>query len=239
VRDQHDGLPAAVQVHQQVPYVLARGGVEGTGRLVGEQQRGPVDQRPGHRDPLTFAAGQPARVGAGVLLDAQHLHELHGAIRRFTPSGPGQLGRKLDVVRDGEIVEQIEELEHHADLLAAEPGQSVLGSLVDPLPGHGHGAFGRLVQARDEVQQRGLAAAGGTRHGKGLTLLDGERERSERGRADGVVALGHAVQLDHLGHRSPSFTVERALLVAGCSERRGGRPPGASAAAPTSGPPRG
>ena len=53
-------------------------------------------------------------------------------------------------------------------------------------------ALGRPVQARDEVQQRGLAAARGAGHGEGLALGDGEVERSERGRAGAVVALGHA-----------------------------------------------
>jgi hypothetical protein len=40
---------------------------------------------------------------------------------------------KLDVVGDGEVVEQVEELEDDADLLAAEPGQTALAQLVDPV----------------------------------------------------------------------------------------------------------
>ena len=57
--------PDRVEVEQQLADLLAGGGVQRPGRLVGEQQRGPVHQRPGDRHPLPLAAGQPGRVGVG------------------------------------------------------------------------------------------------------------------------------------------------------------------------------
>ena len=36
-------------------------------------------------------------------------------------AAPGQLGGQQDVVQDGQVVQQVEELEDHADLLPPEP----------------------------------------------------------------------------------------------------------------------
>ena len=52
---------------------LAQLEVEGGERLVEEQGGGPVDQRPGQRDPLLLAAGELGRPAAG---EAVHAHDL-------------------------------------------------------------------------------------------------------------------------------------------------------------------
>ena len=81
--------PDAVQIQQQAADLLACRGVQCTGRLIGQQQRGPVHQRPRDRDPLPFPARQPRRVGVAVLLDPQRGQQLArpaaGPARRGSP----------------------------------------------------------------------------------------------------------------------------------------------------------
>ena len=93
------GLPVGVQVGEQPPDVRAGRGVQRAGRLVGQQQRRPVHQRPGHRHPLPLAAGQPARVGAGVPVDAQRSEQLGGPARAASPrAAPASWAGSSDVV---------------------------------------------------------------------------------------------------------------------------------------------
>ena len=50
--------------------------VEGAERLVEQQHLGPVDQRPGQRDPLLLAAGELVRLAAGQLRRAHQLEHV-------------------------------------------------------------------------------------------------------------------------------------------------------------------
>ena len=104
--------------------LLSGSGVERPGRLVGQQHDRPVDQRTGDRHPLALAAGEPARVGVPVALDVQRGEQFAGARPCLRPGHPGQLRRQQDVVGDGQVVEQVEELEDHPDLLAGGTGPS-------------------------------------------------------------------------------------------------------------------
>ena len=64
------------------------------------------------------------------------------------------------VLADGQVVEQVEELEDEADVRAAEPGGSRLAEPVDADAVDRDLALRRPVEAADEVEQRRLAAAG-------------------------------------------------------------------------------
>ena len=134
------------------------------------------------------------------------------ALRR---AASGQLGGELDVVGDGEVVEQVEELEDHADPFAAEPGQGVLAragrSAARPrsrcprsaCPGRRRGSAAWTCRCR-----RGPVTA------RASPWATESVERSERGRAGVVVALGHALQFDHCGHgRCPSCTVVEVVSL--------------------------
>ena len=58
VRGEEDRLAVAVQLAEDVPERDAALRVEAGGRLVEEQDRGPVHDRPGHHEPLGHAAGE-------------------------------------------------------------------------------------------------------------------------------------------------------------------------------------
>ena len=71
VRGEEDRHPALAQRGDQLVDLARRHGVKAGGRLVEEQHRRVVEQRPGQRDPLTQPLGQrPAQItGAVVEID--------------------------------------------------------------------------------------------------------------------------------------------------------------------------
>ena len=125
--------PGRVEVEQQRADLVAGGGVDRAGRLVGEQQRRLVDQRPGDRHPLPLAAGQPGRVGVAPVRDPQRAEQFVGALPRVARLDPGELCGQQHVVDDRHVVEQVEELEDHADLPAAEPCRARLATACRPV----------------------------------------------------------------------------------------------------------
>src|SRR3954447_12075774 len=63
VRHQDDGDPLLrVELLEHLEDLLARARIEVAGRLIGEQERGVIDQGPGDRDALLLAAGELRRV---------------------------------------------------------------------------------------------------------------------------------------------------------------------------------
>ena len=60
VGDQHQGATGLVQLVHEAEHVGSRDGVEVAGRLVGQDQVGLGDQRPGHGDPLLLPTGELA-----------------------------------------------------------------------------------------------------------------------------------------------------------------------------------
>ena len=80
--------------------------------------------------------------------------------------------RELNVFIDIQFVDQVETLEHEADVALAE-----LGALLFLKIGHFRAkefvaAAGGIVQEAEDVQQRGLAAARRTHYGDKLAVLD-------------------------------------------------------------------
>jgi hypothetical protein len=58
VSDQHNRASGIVQRTEQLHDLKAGGGIEVARGLIGKQDRGIVDQRPGDRDPLLLATGE-------------------------------------------------------------------------------------------------------------------------------------------------------------------------------------
>ncbi len=181
--------------------LLPGGRVQGPGRLIGQQQLRAVDQGPGDRHPLPLPARHPGRVGVAVLGDPQLGQQLPGPGPGLPPGRPGQLGGQQHVVLDGEVVEQVEELEDDADVPGPEPGQRALAELVDPPPGQADLAGARPVQPGDQVEQGGLAAAGRAHDRHHLPGRHGQVHVQQRGCRARLVGLGHPVQPDHLTGR--------------------------------------
>jgi len=73
--DQHGHAELALEIDDLFEYLRLDGHVQRRRRLVGDQQRGPADQRHGDHRPLAQTAGQLERVGlhcAGRVGEANH-----------------------------------------------------------------------------------------------------------------------------------------------------------------------
>ena len=143
-----------MQAVEQPQHVQRRGTIEVPRGLVGQDGERVVGERPGDRHPLTLASGQRRRQERGPVSQPDLLQQAGrpppGRLRRV----PGQQRRQFDVLRSGQLIHQVESLEHKADQVAAQPGQSLLAHPVDAVPGQVQFAAGRPVQPAQQVQQR-------------------------------------------------------------------------------------
>ena len=82
VGHEHQGAAErAVEPHDQLDDLLAGGGVEIAGGLVGEEERRPARHRARHRHPLLLAAGELDRVVLRAVAEAQLGEEARGRAR--------------------------------------------------------------------------------------------------------------------------------------------------------------
>ena len=126
VGDEQDRLTTLVQAAEQLEDLFAALAVECAGRLVGEHQRRLVGQRPGDGQPLTLTARQHAGRLLGLVTDAEQVEQVAGTRLGALALAAGDDGRHDHVLQHRHAFEEVEELEHDADVLAAHDRQSVL-----------------------------------------------------------------------------------------------------------------
>ena len=124
-----------MQAVEEPEHLQGRRAVEVAGRLVGQHDGGLVGERPGNRDPLTLAPRQRRGQEPGPVGQPDPVQQLGGPPPGRPRRPPGQQRRQLDVLHRGQLVHQVEGLEHEPDSLAPQPGQRPLGQLVHPLAG--------------------------------------------------------------------------------------------------------
>ena len=149
--------------------------VQRRGRLVQDQHRRVFQENARDGDALLLSAGQECAAFADVGVEAvRHCQNvvvnfrpfrgLHDLVhRRVGPS-------VADVFQNG-VGKQKYLLLHDADVLA----QAVLRQIAHVMAVYQNGAIGHVVKARDELAERGLAAAGWADDRDGLTRLDVQR----------------------------------------------------------------
>ncbi len=134
------------------------------------------------------------------------MHELGGSGDAVLDLGVPNLGHaeaKGDVLEDGEVGEDGVVLKHHRDPAGA--GRQV----VDPAVADPDLAFRGGLEAGDDAEERGLAAAGGAEQDHELLVADGEVDLVEGG--EGPKTLGNALDAD-LGHAVPSCPSKLGVL---------------------------
>src|SRR5690606_21983196 len=110
----------AVEAREQLEDLLAGLGVEVAGGLIGEQQGGFGDEGAGDGHALLLTAGERVR---RVLLASGAAHRGEGLARPPAPLGrryPLVDQRQLDVLERRGARQQVEALEHEADVMTAE-----------------------------------------------------------------------------------------------------------------------
>ena len=211
--DQQDGdvelvADAADDFHQ----LGGLGGVHAGGGLVQQQQLGAGGQGADDLQPALGAVGQAARLLAGQvghMEDVQQLDGLVGGLFLLLPvAGQAQQGlgqvvvhglvqAYLDVVDDGQVLEQ-------ADVLEGA-GHAHPVDLVGLFAGGGHavqqdGAPAGLVDVGQQVKDGGLARAVGADQAGDLVAADHQVEVVHRGQAAKVDAQAPDVQHRALVH---------------------------------------
>src|SRR5215813_6424935 len=98
----------------------------------------------------------------------------------------------------------MERLKDEADLRAAQTSQLVLLHLRDVLAVQSNVAGGRVIQAGDQAEQRGFAAARRSDYGDELASGNGQIDRVENGQLLGATgdSFGNVVEEDHNRHFS-------------------------------------
>ena len=156
-------------------HLRAQAGIEGVEGLVEQHQLGRGRERAGERDALLLAPGELVRAALGQVGQPDQLQQLSHA------TGVALRTRKSkgDVGGDVEVGEQRSLLRHEADpaLLGGDVGALVAD---DPLADANRAGVGAL-EAGDQPQQRRLAAARRTEHGREAALRHLELQRVEHG----------------------------------------------------------
>ena len=168
--------------------------VERAERLVEQQDRGPRHQRPGERHALALAAAQLMDAAAVFVAEADQLQGLDRPIAALVLRQAAHLQAVLDVLADRHMGKQGVVLEDRgAVAVRGRHGQHVAAGDPQRL------GLARLLQARDDAQQRGLARAALPEDGQELALAGDDRDLVEGDHL--VEAMGHA---HHLEDRRPA-----------------------------------
>ena len=233
VRDHDNGLAeVAVQPLQEGHDLFRVLRVQRPSGLVRHQKLRVAHDGPGHGHPLLLASRELARI---VLHAVREVHPLHGRFDLLPPlpaaQGSQQQGQ-FHVLEGGEDRDQVVVLEDEAHVGGPPARQFVIIEPVQGEPADLQVPTRGPVDAGDEVQEGGLAAAAGSHEGVvapgGDVQVDALEHRDFQRLA--VVALGHSPQADDriAVHRSFTFTrVPGSSFVSGSSTSRlvpGSRP---------------
>jgi hypothetical protein len=156
--------------------------VEVARRLVGEQQRRLVDERPRDRDTLLLAAGELIRMMLGPIGEAhrrQRIHRQLASLRRRL-HGTRIQQRHLDVLHRRRPRQQIEALEDEPDLRIANVRQLIARQLRDIAPVQHERARRRTIETAEDVHHRRFPRSRRPRDRDKLSRLDLERDPAQR-----------------------------------------------------------
>ena len=155
-------------------------GIEGSGRLVGKDDRRRGDQRPGDRSALLLTAGEGIGTVVGAVPHADGLER--GAGGRVT-AGLGDAvehQRQADILDQRQFGEEVVTLEDEADPAPPDQRQVVVadGGQIDPLEDHLPG--GRPGDATEKVEERALSRPRGPGDRHELPRLDLDIDTTDR-----------------------------------------------------------
>ena len=152
-------------------------------------------------DSIVSATDLRRRYGEGAAAEPDALQQLAGARDALGVRAIVQIERQQQIFLDGQQRDQVEELEHEADVAAAKARARLLVERGEVRAVDEHRPGGGPIDARDHVEQRRLAgAAAADEHDD---LAAGNRQR-------------HVAQHDALG-------VTFAIRLADLTELHGGR----------------
>src|SRR5581483_11227587 len=142
VGDGDQRLSGLTQLLEQAQHLGGPGAVQVAGRLVGQHHEWRVGQGAGDRHPLALAAGQGGGEVGCAVFEVDLLEQFVRAFASAPRRGAGEQRRELDVLERGELVDQVEGLEHEPEGVAVGGGGGRGGGGGGRKPGGGGGGGG-------------------------------------------------------------------------------------------------
>src|SRR3712207_2676325 len=159
VRDEDDGpLRLALDVQEEVLHVAPNERIQSAEGLVHQEYLLLGSEGTGEPDPLLHAAGELRYELVALSLQADLREDLLGLLPALLRGDALDLEAEGDVVEDCPVGQEPEVLEDHADLPAPDLPELLGRHLGDQLAVEVDLPLGRLVQAVDGPQDRGLPA---------------------------------------------------------------------------------
>jgi len=148
VRDHQDrDVLLRIQPRQELHDLHRAFAVEIAGRFVGEQHVGTRDQRAGDRDALLLATGEFGRGVVPPVREADGVEARHRRIPTRALFVAAVEQRQFDILQRGRAREQVEPLEHEAEIFPPEQRALVAVERLDVVAAEQEGAVARHVEA--------------------------------------------------------------------------------------------
>ena len=200
VRDQHDGLVEVARERADHLHHIDFGArIEIAGRLVGEHDLRPCDERARDADALLLAAGHLRGVMRQALAEPDPLEDAAGHRLALGLGHTAEHERHGHVLDGIEVRHQIVGLEHEAEMALPERGQFPLVQIGDDHAADAHAAARGLFHAGELVEQGGLAGAGFAVDAADLPARDAQVDAFERhhGLVRDRILLAQVPHFDH------------------------------------------
>jgi hypothetical protein len=163
--NEDDGVAGGLDATEDIHDLDGGLGVEVPGRLIGEDEGGVIDQRPGNSDALALTTGELVGLMMAAIGEIHLFQYVHGSFDALFCGYAGIDEGKGDILDGGEPGQQVELLEDEADLYVPDVGEAVVVHFADILAIQNIFSGGGGVEAAKDIHQRTLTGSGGTHQG--------------------------------------------------------------------------
>ena len=198
VGDDDDGdVLLLVQALEELHHLDAGLGVQRARGLVGKDDLRAGDEGAGDGDALLLAAGHLVGEVGGPGREPELLQVFHRHLVPLLPRDALVVEGELHVLHGRLEVDEVEALEHEADHPVAVVRRLLFGQVLDELAVQPVFAGVVIVQDAQDIEEGGLAGAGGAHDGHELPAFDGEVDALEHvQRLSVVVRLVDSLEFD-------------------------------------------
>src|SRR5208283_2179986 len=214
VRNHQNGVPTGVQLAKQPEHDFFIGFIEVPGGFISEDQLGFIDQCAGNGHTLLFPAGKLRRKMSEAIAES-YAFKSGGGLRFIRDAM--KILRQHDIFERTEIRYEMKLLEDESNFFGSVADQIIFAEFCQVHAIDNDVARRQGVEATENIDQRGLAAAGGAHQGHPLTGLNVDGDAVES--TQRAVLFHQRVDMDLCAHPSPRKTLAGRMLA----RRRSGK----------------
>ena len=159
-----NGMALCMYGREQVQKFLCRSGVQGSCRLIRQDQPGIGDQRPGYCRPLLLASGDFIGIFLQYVCDSQFSGHRKDLCLHFPVMLSFQDQRQINIVPDRKSIQEIKILKDKPQIISSKAGQFLIFQFGDIPSVQEHGTVTGPVQSRQDIQQSRLSGTGFAHH---------------------------------------------------------------------------